>query len=109
MTGYTADYIGQLIRSGKLSGKQVFSNVAWVTTREAVLEYTRDKKGKQVQEATLVEKLLSPEALTSMFKVAGWFVAGILFIVILLFVDIFAVSIDHKINATYLDKQDHAI
>ncbi len=44
-TGYSPDYIGQLIRSGKIFGKQVYYNVAWMTTIDAVLEY----KGKAKQ------------------------------------------------------------
>ena len=41
ISGYSADYVGQLIRSGKLEGKQVFSNVAWMTTEEALQKYLR--------------------------------------------------------------------
>jgi hypothetical protein len=41
ISGYSADYIGQLIRKGKLPGKQVYSHVAWVTTRDALLDYAR--------------------------------------------------------------------
>ncbi len=37
--GYAPDYIGQLIRKGKIEGKQVYANVAWMTTEEAMLEY----------------------------------------------------------------------
>lgn len=47
MSGYSSDYLGQLIRSGKLEGEQVFMNVAWMTTREAVEEYMRKSKGKK--------------------------------------------------------------
>lgn len=43
-TGYSADYIGQLIRAGKIPGKQVYSNIAWMTTADAVMEYKN--KGK---------------------------------------------------------------
>lgn len=39
ISGYSADYIGQLIRAGKIPGKQVYVNVAWMTTAEAVLAY----------------------------------------------------------------------
>jgi hypothetical protein len=39
LTGYTADYIGQLIRAGKIPGKQVYCNIAWMTTAKAVAEY----------------------------------------------------------------------
>ena len=38
MSGYSPDYVGQLIRGGKITGKQIFSNVAWVTTEDAILE-----------------------------------------------------------------------
>lgn len=37
--GYAPDYIGQLIRKGKIEGKQVYANVAWVTTEEAMEAY----------------------------------------------------------------------
>jgi hypothetical protein len=39
ISGYAPDYIGQLIRSGKLAGKQIYYNVAWVTTETALHEY----------------------------------------------------------------------
>lgn len=39
LSGYTPDYLGQLIRKGKLPGKQVYLNVAWMTTEEALKDY----------------------------------------------------------------------
>jgi hypothetical protein len=39
ISGYSADYVGQLIRQGKIPGKQVACNVQWMTTKEAVLGY----------------------------------------------------------------------
>jgi hypothetical protein len=48
ISGYSADYIGQLIRAGKISGKQVYCNVQWMTTAEAVMEYKT--KGSAEQE-----------------------------------------------------------
>ncbi len=44
--GYSQDYLGQLIRKGKLEGKLVYSHVAWVTTEEAVQEYIGGAKKK---------------------------------------------------------------
>ena len=44
LSGYTPDYLGQLIRSGKLKGEQVFLNTAWMTTEQAVLSYLKQKK-----------------------------------------------------------------
>lgn len=57
IAGYSPDYLGQLIRKGKLPGRQVYSNVAWMTTREAVLEYVdregrRGKKDEEKQEVS---------------------------------------------------------
>jgi hypothetical protein len=41
ISGYAPDYVGQLIRKGKIPGKQVYANVAWVTTEEAVRDYLK--------------------------------------------------------------------
>lgn len=40
---YTPDYVGQLIRAGKIKGEQVYSNVAWVTTEDEIQAYLSDK------------------------------------------------------------------
>jgi hypothetical protein len=45
LSGYSPDYVGQLIRAGKLRGKQVYSNVAWVTTREDLDRYMQSRQG----------------------------------------------------------------
>ena len=54
ISGYSPDYIGQLIRSGKIPGKQVYFNIAWMTTAEAVLSYKQRKQEKL--KLTLKEK-----------------------------------------------------
>ena len=46
LSGYTPDYVGQLIRSGKISGKQVYCNIAWMTTAKDVLNYKSRSKEK---------------------------------------------------------------
>lgn len=43
ISGYSPDYVGQLIRRGKLEGKQVYANVAWVTTKDALRGYLAEK------------------------------------------------------------------
>ncbi|MEA3398231.1 MAG: hypothetical protein U9R06_00610 [Patescibacteria group bacterium] len=53
ISGYSADYIGQLIRQGKIPGKQVYTNIAWMTTAEAVLAYKN--KGQQNQDKKTVK------------------------------------------------------
>ncbi len=46
IANYSPDYIGQLIRAGKIKGEQVYANVAWVTTHEEVEAYLKDKGRK---------------------------------------------------------------
>jgi hypothetical protein len=46
ISGYSADYVGQLIRQGKIPGKQVACNVQWMTTKEAVLGYKQGDVSK---------------------------------------------------------------
>lgn len=58
VSGYSPDYIGQLIRSGKIPGKQVYTNISWMTTAEAVLDYKNSNKKKQANPST-GDKLLS--------------------------------------------------
>ena len=43
LAGYSSDYIGQLIRAGKIRGEQVYSGVAWMTTKDEIQAYLDDK------------------------------------------------------------------
>lgn len=97
LSGYTPDYIGQLIRSGKLPGKQVFSNVAWMTTEEAVLEYLATKKGNSSAGA-LARTMLSPEFAMRAYAVFGWIFLVLLSLLALFLAYVAAVSIDHRIE-----------
>ena len=112
LTGYSSDYIGQLIRSGKLSGKQVFTNVAWMTTREAVFDYAqRDKKNMSshsTQKKNYAEYFHSPDFFVKLYTYSGWTVVVVLLLFVLLFAYIFSVSIDHRINANYLQTIEYA-
>ena len=66
MTGYSPDYLGQLIRKGKLPGKQVYLNVAWMTTEEDLRDYLSNNK-------TVTGK--GPRTLTLKGKIRRWMVA----------------------------------
>jgi hypothetical protein len=44
ISGYSPDYVGQLIRAGKLQGKQVFQQVVWVTTEKDLRAYMDTKR-----------------------------------------------------------------
>lgn len=100
ITGYTPDYIGQLIRAGKLEGKQVYSNVAWVTTREALEEYQSHKDGRSdLMNTDWWGKMLnSPEVLVQFYTSISWIVIALLLAIILLLAYVFAVSLDNRIS-----------
>ncbi len=108
ISGYSADYIGQLIRAGKLSGKQVFSNVVWVTTESAIREYIdKNKKrqdGSKEESASFTAWLFSAEGMTSVYTAVVWFAVGVFAIFLLMLGYIFAVSVDHKIERNNLEK-----
>lgn len=55
ISGYSSDYIGQLIRSGKIWGKPVYTNIAWRTTAEEVLSYKHKKKKKEKKAGSALE------------------------------------------------------
>jgi hypothetical protein len=63
ISGYSADYIGQLIRAGKISGKQVYTNITWMTTAEAVMEYKNKGKAEDENKRTIKERLKNKKRL----------------------------------------------
>ncbi len=55
ISGYASDYVGQLIREGKIKGKQVYRAVAWVTTEDAIRDYlkhARTRKSRDLNRAS---------------------------------------------------------
>ena len=50
MSGYSADYLGQLIRQGKIYGKKVYLNVAWMTTEEEINRYLQQRKHQEINQ-----------------------------------------------------------
>jgi len=112
MSGYTPDYVGQLIRAGKLPGKQVFSNVAWVTTEEAMLEYVqRSKKGVSEDGTSLTQRVgevFSEKNILILYSMVLWGVAVLLVVIAIFLMYVFMVSLDHRIEQSYLEKVSYA-
>ena len=108
MSGYSPDYVGQLIRAGKISGKQVYSNISWVTTEEAILDYLqKEKKGKaSLGDGTYKVKdlVFTPETIDRAYAIVAWSAIVLLGIFIIFLVSVFAISADHKIENRYLLK-----
>jgi hypothetical protein len=108
ISGYTADYLGQLIRSGKLDGKQVFSSVSWVTTRKALEEYMREG-GRVREEETpptrILNWVLALGSIPVLLQLVLWLCIVALSLFVLFLGYVFAVSIDHQIEEDYLSSE----
>ena len=48
ISGYAPDYIGWLIRKGKIRGRKVYSGFSWQTTEKALRNYQINYKKKQM-------------------------------------------------------------
>lgn len=109
--GYAPDYIGQLIRKGKIEGKQVYANVAWMTTEEAMEAYKAEAGEKRAAKtephssqfsvsefvAELSSKLFSPLAL-SVLTLLLRFVCVLLVLVLLVTFYLLSVAFDHTMS-----------
>ena len=111
ISGYSSDYIGQLIRQGKLSGKQVYCNVAWVTTEEAVREYLQainEKNGNSTINKSYIgglrEQLLKiiPKVLPAML----YTIISVLVLMITFFFYVFSAKIEHRIEQRALSNSE---
>ena|SRR3989344_3990113 len=113
ISGYAPDYIGQLIRSGKLEGKQVYANIAWMTTESAVRAYVAGLSRKKVVEEVprfegggsrfVMSKKFHRIFRGLLYAVIGFSVVFMMFLFYLL-----SVSIDRRIQQSSLQKIEEA-
>ncbi len=92
ISGYSADHIGYLIREGKIPGKQIYYNIAWMTTEEAILQYKQRKEKGEGNSGGLPEKiqkikgrLLGELAVLKLFFKVSRYLLPIIIILILSF------------------------
>ena len=97
IANYSPDYIGQLIRAGKIRGEQVYSNVAWVTTEKEIQAYLADKS-RVVSDESLEADLLSHPAIKySLYSLITAIAAFLLVLQYILYV-----SIDTRISEWFV-------
>ncbi len=101
--GYSPDYIGQLIRKGKVEGKQVYANVAWMTTKDSLDEYLSRERGaaQVVEKVPFHERTMRFLLRDDTVRVAKWLLAALIPIlaVFAMFVFYFiSISIDRKLT-----------
>ncbi len=102
--GYSPDYVGQLIRKGKIEGKQVYSNLAWMTTIDSIEEYlSREKRTSKTEKeeddkgslVRITEYLLSPEGALYL----SWGLKGLMVVLAITAMFVFyflSIALDHK-------------
>ncbi len=57
LSGYSSDYVGQLIRSGKILGKRVYANPVWMTTEEELMNYLEADRANRSRRTGLGRKV----------------------------------------------------
>lgn len=103
IANYSPDYVGQLIRAGKIKGEQVYSNVAWVTTEDEIHAYLSDKKRIVDNEATPTEVLTHPAVTYSLYTVISIIAAVLLVLQYILYV-----SIDARLSEWFVSSASAA-
>jgi hypothetical protein len=108
ISGYAPDYIGQLIRKGKIPGKQVYHNVAWMTTEEAIREYVKgnslnesgtELKGSIRERARKLRFAYFSENQTmKLAQFAMYFILAILVASLIFLLYVFAANLEKKVN-----------
>jgi len=114
ISGYSPDYVGQLIRSGKLPGKQVVSHVAWMTTEEALKEYMNKKSaGKQsssheerftIYLRNLIAKMRRQFEMPRLLTKLLYAVIAITVCFLLLLFYIFSASLERELNQKAMER-----
>jgi hypothetical protein len=104
LSGYTPDYVGQLIRRGKLPGKQVFSHVAWMTTEDALQEYMENNRKGPAPQLNWTDKAISVIDIDTFYKVFLGAIIALVAMFILFLIYIVSVSIDRHIEKSYQQK-----
>ena len=119
ISGYAPDYVGQLIRSGKIIGKKVYSNTAWLTTEAAVKNYLQKRPG--AKEAILFKGMRAgvigkfnngtfPEyKLMRVFRVILWFIIFLFIIFFFILFYIFSVNFEKNVNQKVIEKSKYEL
>jgi hypothetical protein len=97
ISNYSADYIGHLIREGKISGRPIYTNITWQTTAEEILNYknrgVKEKKKIGVKKRFFSKFLNIREALIREIKIIKVFVKTFKFVLPLIFILILTFSL----------------
>lgn len=109
ISNYSPDYIGQLIRQGKIPGKQIYTAVSWVTTEDAVMDYVekakRAKRGDISKTESIFDsiqqkkrKIMLEDRFAKFARGALYFSISLLIVFAVFLFFVFSVSVDNKLE-----------
>ncbi len=112
ISGYAPDYVGQLIRKGKISGKRIYTNVAWVTTKDAVLGYLKQShegesapKGHNSRRARLeFENIFENKKFLKAFRAGVYALLAIVLLAAILLFYVFSSVMEKKFSDQAIKK-----
>lgn len=112
ISGYSADYVGQLIRQGKLPGKQVFSHVSWMTTEDAVRAYIEEKGKVSLSKygafQALKDRYVSVETAIAVSRALLVGVTVVVSILSLIALIMFVLAFDNRLQGNAFDTSEYA-
>jgi hypothetical protein len=103
IANYSPDYVGQLIRAGKIRGEQVYSQTAWVTTQDELQAYMEDKNRTVEADVVPMERFQTLQQISSyaLYTIIALCAVALLFLQYVLYV-----SIDAGVQKAYIDNVD---
>jgi len=114
ISGYAPDYIGQLIRKGKLPGKQVYYNVAWMTTEAALREYMKGGSGSTAGSEPRTGIKDRAKKMASLFfsenqvlrgaRALLLIILGLLVIFIIFLAYVFSANLEKRVNEGFIER-----
>ena len=69
-TGYASDYIGWLIRKGKIKGKKVYTGASWQIEKEELIKYCQKHKSLDLRDFYFLKKKYSEKKYLSLKEAA---------------------------------------
>lgn len=99
ISGYAPDYVGQLIRQGKLPGRQIYSSIAWMTNESAIRQYIkRNQKSKNDGMSNVVRSWFVSGRVFLLIRAMCFLLIAFIAATLLLLFYVFVTSIDYRLQ-----------
>ena len=103
ISNYSPDYVGQLIRGGKIRGEQVYASTAWVTTEDEIFAYMGNKQRTVHKNPCLNRHTIQQASLYALYLAIAGFA-----VVVVLLQYVFYISLDTTVSQKYTTRETHS-